>query len=159
MIRIPDRQVNAARTGRITPMSDLNDQVIAEFRGNSGIVREAMGGHFKDVRLLLLHHAGRRSGREYVTPLLYAASGSSFLVAGSNGGAQEDPLWVANVESMPEVTIEVGGRTLQARPAVVREGPERDRLYQVLVDIWPDMLQYETSTSRKFPVIRLDPAE
>jgi deazaflavin-dependent oxidoreductase (nitroreductase family) len=80
-------------------------------------------------------------------------------VAGSYGGAQQDPLWVANVEAAPEVTIEVGERTLQARPAVLRAGPERDRLYQELVDIWPDMLQYVTQTSRTFPVIRLDPAE
>jgi deazaflavin-dependent oxidoreductase (nitroreductase family) len=148
-----------ARTGIITFMSDLNDQVIAEFRGNSGIVRESMGGHFKDVRLLLLHHAGRRSGRQYVTPLLYAPLSESFLVAGSNGGTEHEPLWVANVEGAPAVTIEVGERTLKARPAILRAGPERDRLYQVLVDIWPDMLQYETHTSRKFPVIRLDPAE
>ena len=35
-----------ARTGIITFMSDLNDRVIAEFRGNSGVVRESMGGHF-----------------------------------------------------------------------------------------------------------------
>jgi deazaflavin-dependent oxidoreductase (nitroreductase family) len=139
-------------------MSELNDQVIAEFRNSSGVVRDAMGGHFKDVRLLLLHHAGRRSGAEYVTPLLYAASGRSFLVAGSNGGAQLEPAWVANVEASPEVIVEVGERTLKATGTVLREGPERDALYQVLVGIWPDMLQYETSTSRKFPVLRLDPS-
>jgi deazaflavin-dependent oxidoreductase (nitroreductase family) len=139
-------------------MSELNDQVIAEFRNSSGVVRDAMGGHFKDVRLLLLHHVGRRSGDEYVTPLLHATSGRSFLVAGSNGGSQREPAWVANVEADPEVIVEVGERTLPATATVLRDGPERDALYQVLVGIWPDMLQYETSTSRKFPVLRLDPS-
>jgi deazaflavin-dependent oxidoreductase (nitroreductase family) len=138
-------------------MSELNDQVIAEFRNSSGVVRDAMGGHFKNVRLLLLHHVGRRSGEEYVTPLLYAASGRSFLVAGSNGGAPREPAWVANVEADPEVIVEVGERTLPATGTVLREGPDRNALYQVLVGIWPDMLQYETGTSRQFPVLRLDP--
>jgi deazaflavin-dependent oxidoreductase (nitroreductase family) len=140
-------------------MNELNDQVIAEFRGSSGVVREAMGGHFKDAHLLLLHHVGRRSGQTYVNPLVYAASGGSFLVAGSNGGAQQEPLWITNVEAVPEVAIEVGDRTLKARPTVLREGPERDQLYKVLVDDWPDLLQYETNTARKFPVILLDPTE
>jgi hypothetical protein len=58
---------------------------------------------------------------------------------------------------MQEVAIEVGGRTLTAKPTVLREGPERDRLYAALVGDWPDLLEYETHTTRTFPVIRLDP--
>ena len=43
-------------------MTELDDQVITEFRANAGVVLDAMGGHFKNVHLLLLHHTGRRSG-------------------------------------------------------------------------------------------------
>ena len=60
---------------------------------------------------------------------------------------------------MQEVTIEVGGRTLTAKPTVLREGPERDRLCAVLVDYWPDLREYETHTTRTSPVVRLDPVE
>jgi len=139
-------------------MSEINDQVIAEFRANGGVVRNALGGFFKDIHLLLLHHVGRCSGQEYVTPLLYVDDGSSLVLVGSNGGAEQEPLWFANVKAMLEVTIEVGERTLKATPTVLREGPERDRLYALAVDYWPDMLQYETKAAfRQFPVIRLDP--
>src|SRR5262245_33910341 len=139
-------------------MSEFNDQVIAEFRANGGVVRDALGGFFKAIHLLLLHHVGRRSGQEHVTPLLYVDDGSSVVLVGSNGGAEREPLWVANVEAMLEVTIEVGERTLKAQPTVLREGPERDRLYARAVDYWPDMLQYETkAVGRQFPVIRLNP--
>ena len=140
-------------------MSELNDQVIAEFRANGGVVRDALSGFFKDIHLLLLHHVGRRSGQEYVTPLLYVDDGSSLVLVGSNGAVPDkEPLWCANVEAMAEVTIEVGQRTLKAKPTVLREGPERDRLYALAVDYWPDMLQYETKAAfRQFPVIRLDP--
>ena len=110
------------------------------------------------IHLLLLHHIGRRSGQEHVTPLLYVDDGSSVVLVGSNGGAEQEPLWVANVEAMSAVTIEVGERTLKAKPTVLRAGPERDRLYALAVDYWPDMLQYETTAAgRQFPVIRLDP--
>ena len=45
-------------------MSDWNDQVIAEFRANEGRV----GGQFDGAPMVLLHHTGRTSGRDYVTP-------------------------------------------------------------------------------------------
>jgi len=134
-------------------MSSFNDQIIAEFRASAGVV----GGHFDGKHLLLLHTIGRRTGRERVIPLVYTTVGDSYVVAGSQGGAEKDPLWVANVEAMPEITIELGTGTLTAKPTVVREGAERERLYSALVEYWPDFLVYETRTTRQFPVIRLDP--
>ena len=136
-------------------MSSFNDQIIAEFRANAGVV----GGHFDGKHLLLLHTIGRRTGRERVIPLVYTTVGDSYVVAGSQGGAEKDPLWVANIEAMPEITIELGTGSLTAKPTVVREGAERERLYSALVEYWPDFLVYETRTTRQFPVIRLDVAE
>jgi deazaflavin-dependent oxidoreductase (nitroreductase family) len=139
-------------------MSELHDQVMAEFRANSGVVRDALGGFFKDMHLLLLHPVGRRSGQEHVPPLLYVDDGRRVVLVGSNGGSAQEPRWVANIEAMAEVTIEVGARTLRATPTVLRGGPERDRLYALAVAYWPDMRQYETTAAgRQFPVIQLDP--
>ena len=90
-------------------MTELDDQVVAEFRANGGVVLDAMGGHFSNIHLLLLHNTGRRSGRLYVTPLLYVEDGDRYVLIGSNGGAQKEPTWVANVAAMPEVIVEVGG--------------------------------------------------
>jgi deazaflavin-dependent oxidoreductase (nitroreductase family) len=88
-------------------MPGMNDQIIETFRANAGVV----GGHFEGKRLVLLHHVGRRSGQERVTPLVAASDGDSYLVAGSLGGGPEDPLWVANIEAgSGETTIEVGDR-------------------------------------------------
>jgi deazaflavin-dependent oxidoreductase (nitroreductase family) len=93
-------------------MTKLDDQVIAEFRANAGVVTDAMGGHFKDVHLLVLHHTGRNSGTRYVTPLLYVEDGDRYILVGSNGGNAKEPAWVANVAAMTEVLIEVGERRL-----------------------------------------------
>jgi deazaflavin-dependent oxidoreductase (nitroreductase family) len=96
-------------------MTELDDQVVAEFRANAGIVLHAMGGHFSNIHLLLLHNTGRRSGRLYVTPLLYVEDGDRYVLIGSNGGAEKEPAWVANVAAMPEVVIEVGEQMLRRR--------------------------------------------
>ena len=135
-------------------MTSMNDQIIATFRANAGVV----GGHFEGKRLVLLHYVGRRSGQERVTPLVAASYGDSYLVCGSMG-ADEDPLWVANIEAgSGETTTEVGDRTLRVKTTVVRStSPQWQRLYGVWKAYWPDAAQYETRTSRKFPIVRLDP--
>ena len=137
-------------------MTKLDDQVIAEFRANAGVVTDAMGGHFKDVHLLVLHHTGRNSGTRYVTPLLYVEDGDRYIVVGSNGGSAKEPAWVANVAAMTEVLIEVGERRLRAKPTLLREGPEWDRLYAAAVAYRPAILEYQTHTTRTFPLIVLD---
>ena len=46
---------------------EWNAKTIAEFRANEGRV----GGVFEGAPLVLVHHRGRTSGREYVTPTMY----------------------------------------------------------------------------------------
>jgi deazaflavin-dependent oxidoreductase (nitroreductase family) len=138
-------------------MTDPNDEVIAEFRANSGTVIWAMDGALAKLQLVLLHHFGRRSGTEYVTPVAYMAYEDDYLLLGSFAGAATEPRWVQNVESATELTIEVGRRSRTMTPTVLREGPQRDRLYQAAREHWPFVLDYERRTSRPFPVVRLAP--
>jgi deazaflavin-dependent oxidoreductase (nitroreductase family) len=136
-------------------IADVNAQVIDTFRANDGVV----GGPFEGKPLVLLHHVGRRTGRERVSPLVAASDGDAYVVCGSLGGAPQDPEWVANIEQGPgETTIEIGDRTLQVKTTVVRPtSPEWQRLYGIWSAYWPDAKEYETHTTRKFPVIRLEP--
>jgi deazaflavin-dependent oxidoreductase (nitroreductase family) len=141
-------------------MTDMNTQIIEAFRANAGVLGDDVaGGHFTGKRLLLLHHVGRVSGTERVTPLVAANDGDAYLVVGSMGGAPKDPDWVANIEDgAGETTIEVGDQTLRATTTVVRPGSsEWERLYGIWAAYWPDSKEYEKNTDRKFPVIRLDP--
>jgi F420H(2)-dependent quinone reductase len=88
-----------------------------------------------------------------------ARGGDGDLVAVvGQGGEDEEPQWVANVEAgSGETTIGVGDRTLRAKTTVVRStSPEWQRLYGVGKAYRPDAAQYETRTSRKFPIVRLD---
>jgi hypothetical protein len=58
---------------------------------------------------------------------------------------------------MTEVQIEIGEQTISAKPTVLREGPEWDRLHAATVAYWADFLDYQTHTTRTFPMIVLDP--
>jgi deazaflavin-dependent oxidoreductase (nitroreductase family) len=138
-------------------MSDLSNSVITEFRANRGVVTEAMGGHFKDTTVTLVHHVGRRTGKEYVQPLLCMTDSGNYVLVGSNGGHGKEPLWVGNLEAMPRTAIELGERTIKVKPTVYREGAERDRLYAEYAKFWPDLREYERHTDRAFPVVVLEP--
>ncbi|MEU4098815.1 nitroreductase/quinone reductase family protein [Streptomyces sp. NPDC026673] len=135
-------------------MSNFNDEIVAEFRANGGLV----GGPFEGRSLLVLHTLGRRSGEARVNPLAYATDGDSFLLCGSNSGAPNDPDWIANAGAMSEVTLEVGTRTLKAIPRVVTsESPDWVRLYERWMDHQVGMREYAEKTTRKFPILVLDP--
>jgi len=104
-----------------------------------------------------MHSVGRRSGKEYVNPLVAAPDGDAYVVCASMGGAPDDPQWVANLEAASgPATIELGADTVQADYLVVRPGqPEWERLYGIWREYWPDAAEYEKKTDRKFPVVRL----
>jgi deazaflavin-dependent oxidoreductase (nitroreductase family) len=134
-------------------MASFNDQIIDRFRATDGDV----GMHWEGKTLILLHHVGRQSGKEYVTPLVAAPDGDAYVVCASMGGAPHDPQWVANLEAATgPATIELGAATLTAEYEVVRPGdPRWADLYAVWSDYWPDAHEYEKKTDRKFPVVRL----
>jgi deazaflavin-dependent oxidoreductase (nitroreductase family) len=136
-------------------MASFNDTIIEVFRANDGVV----GMHWEGKTLVLLHYIGRRSGKEFVTPLVAAPDGDAYVVCGSLGGAPEDPQWVANLEAGGgRTTIELGADTLTADYEVVRPGdPRWEHLYGIWREYWPDAREYEKKTDRKFPVVRLQP--
>jgi deazaflavin-dependent oxidoreductase (nitroreductase family) len=138
-------------------MANPNDDVIAEFRANSGAVTRAMGGALAELELVLLHHRGRHSGKKYTTPVAYMAYEDDYLLLGSFGGATIEPHWVGNIEHSTLLIVEVGSRTRTMTATVLRQGPQRDRMYQAAREHWPFVLEYEKQTTRPFPVIRLAP--
>ncbi|PSL01777.1 deazaflavin-dependent oxidoreductase (nitroreductase family) [Haloactinopolyspora alba] len=133
-------------------MSSFNENIITEFRSNAGQV----GGPFQGVPLLLLTTTGRRSGRAIVTPLAYTSVDERIVVAASNGGSDDDPAWFRNVQADPDVTVELGDRTISAT-AVVPDGTERDRLWAAHTEAIPDFGAYEERTDRTIPVVVLEP--
>ncbi|GHO87149.1 nitroreductase family deazaflavin-dependent oxidoreductase [Dictyobacter formicarum] len=127
-----------------------NRQVIEKFRANEGKV----GGQTEGMPLLLLTTTGAKSGKQRINPLAYTTDGERLVIIASKGGTPTNPDWYHNVVAHPDVTVEVGAETFEARATVV-EGAERDELYAKQAAIMPNFAEYQAKTTRKIPVIVL----
>lgn len=107
---------------------------------------------------LLLTTTGRKSGRASVLPLIYKEVEGSYVIIASKGGAPSHPAWYLNLLASPECKIQVAHDRFKVR-ARTAEGQERESLWQQLVEIYPPYEDYQAATSRKIPVVVLDPAD
>jgi F420H(2)-dependent quinone reductase len=106
--------------------------------------------------VLLLTTIGRKTGLARTTPVVYVRSGNEHLIAASAGGADTDPTWYNNLASKLDAKIEVGDKTFNVK-AIITTGEERDRLYELFKAQSKNFVEYEQKTTRKIPVIRLQP--
>ena len=139
-------------------MSDWNAKTIAEFRANEGRV----GGTFEGAPLVLVHHRGRKSGREFVTPVMYLPQDTDpnvIYIFATRGGAPINPDWYYNLTDAGEGSVERGTET---HKVTVREltGEDRDRVYAEQARRYPGFAEYERQTTgvRTIPVLELRPA-
>ncbi|MCB9422277.1 MAG: nitroreductase family deazaflavin-dependent oxidoreductase [Ardenticatenaceae bacterium] len=132
-------------------MSDWNKQVIEEFRANEGKV----GGHFANMKLLLLHTTGAKSGLPRINPVACMADGNRYVIIASKGGAPTHPDWYHNLIANPQVNVEVGAEQFPAL-ATAAEEPERTELYDKMAAIYPVFDEYRKKTTRKIPLIILN---
>jgi deazaflavin-dependent oxidoreductase (nitroreductase family) len=116
-----------------------------------------VGGRVAKVPVLLLTTTGRKSGQPRTNPLLYTHAGDdAYMVIASKGGAPRHPLWYSNLQANPIAEVTVGRRTRQMR-ARDAEGEERERLWRALADLYPGYDKYAQKTSRRIPVVVLEP--
>jgi len=116
-----------------------------------------VGGALAGRPVLVLETTGRRTGRSRAAALIYARDGESLVVAGSNGGRDVDPAWVANLRADARAHAVVGGRrrAVRARPAGAGERP---RLWAALDRVNAGQYsRYQAITEREIPVFVLEP--
>ena len=131
-------------------MNAKNRQVIEEFRANGGVVNVRP----PNGPVLLLHTVGARSCRHLVTPLIYRAEANDYVVLASMGGWKTNPAWYHNLVAKPDAFVEVGTEQFLVTAAIV-EGEERDRLFALHAEAYPQFDYYQRKTSRQIPVIVL----
>lgn len=132
--------------------NDWNRQTIEQFRANGGKV----GGVWEGRPLLLLTTTGAKSGKQYTNPLMYMREGNDIYIFASKGGAPTNPDWYHNLVAHPDVTVEVGNEKINAAAKQVT-GEERDKIYAKWAQMYPQFGEYQEKTSRKIPVIELEP--
>ena len=139
----------------MTETNDWNAKVIAEFRANEGRV----SGAFQGAPLTLVHHRGRKSGRDYVTPMMYLAADDdpgTIYVFGSKAGAPTHPDWYHNLTATGVARVEVGTDSYAVTVSELT-GDERDRVFAEQARRYPGFAEYADKTAgiRTIPVLAL----
>jgi hypothetical protein len=93
-------------------------------------------------RLMLLEHVGRKTGNRYVQPLSFVEDGDVLLTPG--GGR-----WKLNLRPDKPVVLTLRGKRASARPELVRDPAEVERLL--------DLMTLRNPALKRFvPIPRLD---
>jgi deazaflavin-dependent oxidoreductase (nitroreductase family) len=147
----------AVRVGRLGWLPRYLKQIVALdkaihrlSRGRFGLLSVA------GLPQLMLTVKGRRSGVPRTTPLLCVPHEGAFLVAGSNWGDEKLPVWVLNLRANPDAEISHKGRDVAVHAREVT-GEERERLWRVMNQTWPNYDKYAERTDRTIPVFVLTP--
>jgi deazaflavin-dependent oxidoreductase (nitroreductase family) len=130
----------------------VGDDHIRAYRETDGEVGYIWNG----VPTLLLTATGRRTGRALTSALIFGRDGDDYLVVASMGGAPQHPSWYRNLLAHPEAEIQVKAERI---PVIARtaSAAEKPRLWQTVVDLWPNYATYQTRTDRDIPVVVLSP--
>src|SRR4051794_28477163 len=125
-------------------VSKGNTAIVEEFRNNGGKV----GGDFEGAPIVLVHHRGRKTGEEYVTPMMYFEAEDMpgvIYVFASAAGAPTNPDWYFNLEETEAASIEIGTESYRVTVTEIT-GEERDRVYAEQARRYPGFKQYEQKT-------------
>jgi deazaflavin-dependent oxidoreductase (nitroreductase family) len=137
------------------------------------VLRRLMGGHAAVYRasrglighrfpgsppMLLLDHVGAKSATRRTSPLVYGVDGANLVLVASKGGYPKNPAWFHNLRAHPDTSVQVGSRVRNVR-ARVAEGDERERLWSLMVGVYPGYESYRRRTEREIPLVVLEPRE
>jgi deazaflavin-dependent oxidoreductase (nitroreductase family) len=130
----------------------FGDAHLRRYRETGGEV-----GHIwrRGAKTLLLTTRGRKSGNPTTAPLIYEQDGDTYVVVASKGGAPRHPGWYRNLVKDPNVEVQVMDDVFAAQ-ARTATGEERERLWQLAAQQWPDYDAYQQRTDRQIPVVVLE---
>jgi deazaflavin-dependent oxidoreductase (nitroreductase family) len=171
LIAVPTR-VRMALSGTAIARLYANLHVIL-YRSTGGRLGGSMAipGDRPSPPVLLLETIGRRSGKLRTTPLIYATektvsqssragddeSGTSLpsnlIVFAANAANPKDPDWCFNLQTDPNATVVIGDRRLSVHTECLRDG-ERERVWDLYLEVYPHAQIYQDSCERLIPLIR-----
>lgn len=113
-------------------------------------------GGIERAPTLLLKTIGRKSGKEFIMPLVYGRHGDDYVIVASYGGAPQHPAWFLNMQAAEEIAFQVGEQHFVGSWRVA-EGEEHDAIWAHMLTVHPAYADYQTKTTRHIPVIVLKP--
>ena len=146
---MPDEQELKPVTAGLD-LSLFGDEHVRQYEDTEGEVGYLWNG----APCLVLTTTGRKTGATRKIPIIFGTDGDDVVLIGSQGGAPTHPNWYLNLTADPHGQVQIKGDRYDVVATTV-EGPERDRLWKVMTEIWPSYDTYQTRTDRVIPVVRL----
>jgi F420H(2)-dependent quinone reductase len=116
------------------------------------------GNTMRGMPVVIVTHQGRKTGAVRKTPLMRVADGDErYVIVASLGGAPKHPVWYYNLLENPDVTLRDGAKVVEMSARLVEEPAERERLWALAVEAYPDYAEYQKRTERVIPVFSLEP--
>jgi deazaflavin-dependent oxidoreductase (nitroreductase family) len=130
----------------------FGDAHVRRYRETGGEV-----GHIwrRGAKTLLLTTRGRKTGNPTTAPLIYEQDGDAYVIVASKGGAPRHPGCYRNLAKDPNVEVQVLDDVFAAR-ARTAAGAEREQLWRLAAQQWPDYDAYQQRTDREIPVVVLE---
>lgn len=135
-------------------------QQVERYEASGGT--EALTLRNTDYPVIIVTNRGGKTGAHRKTPLMRVADGNNYILVASNGGAPENPFWVYNLRSDPNVTIQDKTNVYQMRVREVVDSVERERLWAIAVQAFPryeQYLEHARQSGRLIPVFLAEPTE
>ena len=139
----------------IPPTLDWVREQVELYEGSGG----TEGTTLRDTGLpcIIVTHMGNKSGGIRKIPLMRVAVDNSYVLIGSYGGREKNPVWVYNLRANPDVEIRDKTEVYKMRIREVTDDPERQRLWEAGAQAFPTYDEYQAKTSRKIPVFIAEP--
>jgi deazaflavin-dependent oxidoreductase (nitroreductase family) len=126
---------------------------VAIYRASRGHLGSAPG-----APALLLTVPGRKTGHPRTTALFYLPDGEHCVIVGSKAGDDRHPVWYLNLMAAGKATVRIGAKTTEMH-ARMGTPAERTALWPRLIRNVPSIADYQTRTTREFPIVILSPHE
>ena len=137
-------------TDYIPPALDWVREQVELYESSAG----TEGTTLRDTGLpcILVTHKGNKTGAVRKIPVMRVKVDDAYVLVGSYGGREENPVWVYNLRANPDVEVRDKTEVFKMRVREVTADPERQRLWDAAAKAYPPYDDYQAKTSRKIPV-------
>ena len=108
--------------------------------------------------VVIVTNTGWKTGAIRKTPLMRVVDGKNYILVASKGGAPTNPYWYRNLKAEPNVKIQDKTEVFSMRVREVSDSAERKRVWDIAVETYPPMQEYQDKTDRVNPVFLEEPA-
>ena len=137
-------------TDYIPPALDWVREQVELYESSDG----TEGTTLRDTGLpcIIVTHKGSKTGAVRKIPVMRVKVDEGYVLVGSYGGREKNPVWVNNLRANPDVEIRDRTEVFKMRVHEVTDDPERQRLWDAGAKAYPPYDEYQAKTSRRIPV-------